>query len=139
MKQVDIGTYNMLLDWQDNAKLSDFAGSSLDGSEPTVAPSAHATHPRLSVSNPSVHSELFALGSLLYEMETTYQAFHDKNDGELEELFKAGQFPTTDDLLLGDVMNKYWAVAYSNASEIVTDIRLIQDCTKDVALDKPNK
>lgn len=98
VKRADIGTYNVLLDWQDNAKLADFAGSSLDGSEPTVAPSAHATHPRLSVSNPSVNSELFVLGSLLYEMETTYQAFHDKNDGELEELFGAGQFPPTDDL-----------------------------------------
>jgi hypothetical protein len=92
VKQVDIGTYNVLFDWEDNAKLSDFAGSSLDGSKPTVAPSAHATHPRLSVSKPSVHSKSL-LGSLFYEMETTYQAFHDKNDGELEELFGAGQLP----------------------------------------------
>lgn len=127
VKQVDIGTYNVLLDWEDNAKLSDFAGSSLDGSKPTVAPSAHATHPRLSVSKPSVHSELFALGSLLYEMETTYQVFHDKNDGELEELFGAGQFPPVDDLLLGDVMKKCWTVAYSDANEVVTDIWLIRD------------
>lgn len=131
VKQVDIGTYNVLLDWQDNAKLSDFAGSSLDGSEPTVAPGAHATHPRLSVSNPSVHSELFALGSLLYEMETTYQALHDKNDGELEELFGTGQFPPTDDLLLGEIMKNCWTVAYSDASEVITDIQLIQDRVRD--------
>ena len=131
VKQVDIGTYNVLLDWQDNAKLSDFAGSSLDGSEPTVAPSAHATPPRLSVSNPSVHSELFALGSLLYEMESTYQAFHDKNDGELEELFGSGQFPPTADLLLGDVMRRCWTFAYSDASEVITDIQLIQDRVRD--------
>lgn len=44
--QVDIGLTNVLLDWGDDAKLSDFAGSSLDGSEPTVFPSFHSEHPR---------------------------------------------------------------------------------------------
>ena len=78
----------MLLDWGDTAKLSDFAGPSLDGSEPAVAPSAHATHLRLSTEEPSVQSQLFTLGSLLYKMETTSLAFHDKNDGELEDLFE---------------------------------------------------
>jgi serine/threonine protein kinase len=75
VKQVDIGTYNVLLDQDDNAKLADFSVSPLDGSEPTVAPSAHATHPQLSILKPSVNSELFAFGSLLYELETTFQPF----------------------------------------------------------------
>lgn len=83
VKQVDIGTYNVLLDGDNNAKLSDFAGSSIDDSEPTVAPSAHSTHPRLSVTKPSVSSELFAYGSLLYEIETTYEPYHDRDDGEV--------------------------------------------------------
>jgi hypothetical protein len=78
-----------------------------------------------------IHSEVFALGSLLYEMETTYQAFHDKNDGELEELFGAGQFRPTDDLLLGNVIEKCWTVAYSDAGEVVTDIQLIQGRVRD--------
>ncbi|KAI0830947.1 hypothetical protein F5Y06DRAFT_281943 [Hypoxylon sp. FL0890] len=50
VKQVDIGTYNAMLDWNEDVKLSDFAGSSIDDSEPTVAPSAHSTHARLSIS-----------------------------------------------------------------------------------------
>ncbi|KAL7783272.1 kinase-like domain-containing protein [Trichoderma ceciliae] len=85
VKQVDIGAHNVLLDWDENAKLSDFAGSSLDGSKPTVAPSALSTHPKLSVTNPSVCSELFAFGSLLYEIETTYEPCHDKIDRESEQ------------------------------------------------------
>ena len=63
-------------------------------------------------------------------METTYQAFHDKNDGEIEELFGAGQFPPTADLLSGDVMRRCWTFAYLDASEVVTEIQLIQDCVR---------
>jgi serine/threonine protein kinase len=38
--QVDIGPHNVLLDWNENVKLGDFAGSSIDGSAPSVLPSA---------------------------------------------------------------------------------------------------
>ncbi|KAI1656543.1 kinase-like protein [Daldinia decipiens] len=127
VKQVDIGTYNVLLDWDENAKLSDFAGSSLDGSEPTLAPSVHSTHPRLSIMQPSVQSELFAFGSLLYEVETTYKPYHDKNEGDIEDLFEADEYPDTSEMILGDVIKKCWMTQYSNASEVVADIRVIQN------------
>ncbi len=52
--QVDIGPHNILLDWDENVKLSDFVGSSLDGSEPMVFPSAHSEHPDMPTANPSV-------------------------------------------------------------------------------------
>jgi serine/threonine protein kinase len=132
VRQVDFGTYNVLLDKADNAKLADFAGSSLDGSEPTVAPSAHATHPRLSTFKPSIHSELFAHGSLLYEVETTFQPFHDKPDHVVEALFEANQFPSTTSLLLGEVIAKCWTIFYQDASEVVADIQSIQDRTEQV-------
>ena len=38
--QVDIGAHNVLLDWEDNLKLPDFAGASIDGSNPTILPSS---------------------------------------------------------------------------------------------------
>ncbi|KAL7953128.1 kinase-like domain-containing protein [Trichoderma compactum] len=122
VRQVDIGTHNVLLDWDENAKLSDFAGSSLDGSEPTVAPSAHATHPNLSITEPSVYSELFAFGSLLYEVETTYEPYHDKDDGELEELFGMDKYPDLNDLVLGEMIRKCWENSYAGASELIADV-----------------
>jgi serine/threonine protein kinase len=125
--QVDIGPHNILLDWDENAKLSDFAGSSIDGSEPTVFPSAHSEHPDMPTANPSVQSELFALGSTLYEIETTYKPYPDKNDGELARLFKANKFPDTRELILGKVIIKCWMARYKEASQAVVDIRHIQD------------
>jgi serine/threonine protein kinase len=129
--QVDIGTYNVLLDWNEDVKLCDFAGSSLDGSEPTVAPSAHSTHPRISITHPSIRSELFAVGSMLYEMETTYEPYNDKNDGELEELFDADHYPEVGNLTLGEVIIKCWTGQYVDASEIVMDIGQIEKHLKD--------
>lgn len=128
--QVDIGTYNVLLDWNEDVKLCDFAGSSLDGSEPMVAPSAHSTHPRISITHPSIRSELFAIGSMLYEIETTYVPYDGKNDGELEELFGADHYPEVGNLTLGEVITKCWTGQYVDASEIVMDIGQIEEHLK---------
>lgn len=104
--QVDIGPHNILLDWSENAKLSDFAGSSIDGSAPSVLPSPHSEHPNMPSTKPSIQSEMFALGSTLYEVETTQRPYHDKSDKDIEELFRAGDYPDTSALMLGEVIRK---------------------------------
>lgn len=129
--QVDIGTYNVLLDWNEDVNLCDFAGSSLDGSAPMVAPSAHSTHPKISITQPSTRSELFAVGSMLYEIETTYVPYNDKNDGELEELFEADQYPDVGHLTLGKVICKCWKGQYIDAGEVAMDIAQVQECLQD--------
>jgi serine/threonine protein kinase len=125
--QVDIGPHNVLLDQYETAKLSDFAGSSLDKSKPTVAPSAHSEHPNMPHTQPSIQSELFALGSMLYEIETANEPYPDKNEQELEELFKADKYPDTDKLILGMVITNCWMAQYEDASEAVVDIQNIQN------------
>jgi len=124
--QVDIGAHNVLLDQYETAKLSDFAGSSLDGSKPMVAPSAHSEHPNMPHTKPSIQSELFALGSMLYEIETTNKPYPNNNDEELEELFKADVYPETGKLILGNVISNCWMAQYKDASEAVVDIQRIQ-------------
>lgn len=80
--QVDIGTHNMLLDWHENMKLADFAGASIGGSEPSIVSGTRAEHPSFPSSKPSIQTEIFALGSTLYEIETTHSPYHDKMDHE---------------------------------------------------------
>lgn len=128
--QVDIGPHNVLLDWAENAKLSDFAGSSIDGSVPSVLPSTRSEHPNIQATNPSRQSEIFALGSTLYEMETTQQPYDDKTDTEIERLFSVGDFPNTSALLLGKVIMKCWKVEYMNIGEAIEDIMYIQEKLK---------
>ncbi|KAH6713883.1 hypothetical protein BKA61DRAFT_689210 [Leptodontidium sp. MPI-SDFR-AT-0119] len=124
--QIDIGAGNLLLDQYGTAKLSDFAGSSLDKSMPLIAPSAHSEHPNMPYKKPTIQSKLFAVGSFLYEIETTKVPYADKNDGELERLFMTDIYPDTANLILGQVITKCWMAQYEDASEVVVDIQNIQ-------------
>lgn len=126
ISQVDIGTYNVMLDWEGNAKLSDFAGSSVDGTEPTIAPGAHAESPSYPSHTPSIQSEMFALGSLLFEIETTRLPYHEKSDKEIGELFTASVFPNTSELLLGDVIRKCWTEEYIDVGDVLKDMKRIR-------------
>lgn len=125
VKQVDIGAYNVLLDWDGNAKLADFAGSSLDDSAPMVLPGAHATHPLLDPEKPTIFSELFAFGSMLYEMETTNEPYPEKEDSELERLSGADLYPDTSELTLGTVIWNRCMRKYKDASELLLDLQHI--------------
>ncbi|KAJ5761939.1 kinase-like protein [Penicillium nucicola] len=124
--QVDIATYNMLVDWSDNIKLSDFAGSSIDGSEPAMCASFRAEHPRCLSTSPSIRSELFALGSAFYEMETLNEPYQDKSYDEIDELYVADQYPDTAEMVLGEIIRKCWLRQYQSAEEMIRDIDLIR-------------
>ena len=111
--QVDIGSHNVPLDWAENVKLTDFAGSSIDGSAPSVLPSAHSEHPSMLATKPSLQSEIFALGFTIYELETTRQPYYDRTDTEIERLFSVQDFPDTSALVLREVVTKCWKARVS--------------------------
>jgi len=69
---------------------------------------------------------MFALGSTLYEVETTQQPYHDKSDKDIKELFRVGDFPDTSALMLGEIRSKCWRVEYEDVGEAVNDIKCIQ-------------
>lgn len=122
--QVDIGAHNILLDQNNDARLSDFAGSSIDGSDPEVFPSHHSQHPCIRI--PSVQSEIFALGSTFYEIETTKQPYHNRTEREVQTLFKAQDFPDTGSLVLGRIIEKCWHMEFSSVVEVTEDLRKLQ-------------
>lgn len=123
--QVDISAANVLLDWEDNAKLSDFAGSSIDGCPSLALPSLHSEHARWAAAYLTLRSELFALGSTLYEVETTNQPYHDQEDSEILALFRRDIFPDTTKLILGHPIRKCWFGQYLDTREVVLDIQQI--------------
>ncbi|EFE37353.1 hypothetical protein TRV_08002 [Trichophyton verrucosum HKI 0517] len=124
--QVDVGLHNLLVDWDDNVKYCDFSGSSIDGSRPTVVVSPTAQHPTAVIGSPTVQTELFSLGSAIYEISTTFKAYEGLEEHELQARYARGEYPDTSRLLLGGVILKCWRGCYSNAGEVAAEIRGIQ-------------
>ncbi|EHY60970.1 hypothetical protein ABEF92_004607 [Exophiala dermatitidis] len=124
--QIDIGSHNLLLDWDENIKYCDFSGSCIDGGWTYAAPSTRAQHPSISPKSPSVQSEIFALGSVLYEISTARRVYEDSEEWEFERHFTQGEYPETQHLLLGHVISKCWSGGYNNAGQVAAEIRAIQ-------------
>ncbi|EGD96921.1 serine/threonine protein kinase [Trichophyton tonsurans CBS 112818] len=130
--QFDIGCHNILLDSNNNAKLSDFSGSLIDDGKVEIVPETRATHPCLihihgpTPLEPTVKTKLFAIGTVLYEMSTIYKPYQDKTDSEVEELFLKGLFPDTTGMLLGNIIQKCWTDKYHDTKEVIEDLLQIE-------------
>lgn len=127
--QVDISAGNIVFDDEDNLKLVDFAGSSMDGSQPIALAGEREQHPDfLHPVLPTVISELFALGTIMYEIEhgEKYLPDADPRYCEIEEGYKAGKFPNTEGFLVDSVIQKCWRSEYHDAGEVLADLERIR-------------
>jgi serine/threonine protein kinase len=80
----DVKPENILLDSNSRLKIIDFSGSSFDGVIGSAIESARFFLPRPLKDPPSVRSDLFALGSTIYEIMTSRQPYEDLADDEVE-------------------------------------------------------
>jgi serine/threonine protein kinase len=119
----DVTYGNILLDGQLHIKLSDFGGSSLDGSPLLVA--VTASH-RCSGSVSSMQGDIFALGSTLYEIMTGVVPYYEYSEEEVKARYSKGKFPETKFLgSIGDIIARCWHGQYSRFEAITTDINSI--------------
>ena len=127
--QIDIKTENMLLDQYDDLKLVDFAGSSIDGSVGAIAPAERETMPGHSWDQPPITiTELFSLGSVMYEIENGEQMWPHiyPQMREIEKRFKFGFFPDTKGFILGDIIQNCWHTKYKDAGELLVDLNRLR-------------
>ena len=124
--QADIGCHNLLLDKNDDLKLCDFGGASIDGEKSTVCYERRSRHP--TIQGPNVATELFALGSTLYEMSTAEPPYSKiiSATGEIQRLYAAGEFPSVEDLMLGKIIKKCWRGSYEGTADAAFDLRQVQ-------------
>ncbi|KAJ0424990.1 kinase-like domain-containing protein, partial [Aspergillus carlsbadensis] len=92
----DLSARQFLVDESCNLRLSDFGGSSLNGSSAIVMENATHFLPRDEESPNSVKSDLFALGSTIYEILVGRKPYDGVEDEEVQRLYSSGEFPSLD-------------------------------------------
>lgn len=124
----DINSWNFLLTDDFRLCIIDFSGSTIDGEAGSGFEGFRYCLPRSFHDPSTVRTDLFALGSLLYEIMTGETPYQSCEDQEVEEYFRKGIFPPTKDVpLLGSIMLGCWRGAYESAEAVYQDIRKQQE------------
>lgn len=121
----DLSARQLLVDKRLNIRLSDFGGSSLHSSEAIVMEKASHFLPRSEESPNTVQSDLFALGSTIYEILQGKKPYDGKPDEEIQRLFALKIFPSLDAITSPQgrgIISKCWGCEYHCALEILEDI-----------------
>lgn len=104
----DVKPENFLVDDKLHLRISDFAGSSIARSTPSVCAPAKYLRPALPSELCSVQDDIFGLGSTIFKIMTGKDPYDDLKDEDVEKQYEAGKFPDTSDLTLGDMISKCW-------------------------------
>ncbi|KUJ14097.1 kinase-like protein [Mollisia scopiformis] len=117
----DLAARQFLLDSELHVKISDFGFSSFsDGDVLGFENSSHQLPRELDSDKPStVQSDLFALGSTLYEIMTGGRPYEGIPDDTITELYIRGSFPDVTSILCGDVITSCWQGCFRNAEEVL--------------------
>lgn len=117
----DLTCHNIFLDRNLNVKLADFAGSSVDGSPLLVAVTASHEHPE-SILSPI--GDLFAFGSVLYEIMTGNTPYAALSEDEICTRYSKGEFPDTTFLKdVGGIIRNCWQSKYGGAGTAIKDLK----------------
>ncbi|KAJ5144470.1 hypothetical protein N7526_001978 [Penicillium atrosanguineum] len=119
----DIKPRNLLLDTTFDIKIIDFSGSSLDGSKPASGEGTRFFLPRHWTALPTVATDIFALGSTLYEIFQGTSPYEEIPSNEVERLFTQEEFPDISDILCGQVIKQCWLSQVGSATDVKTAIR----------------
>lgn len=118
----DLSCNNFFLDEDLNVKVGDFAGSSIDGEAALTCYETRCAHPHLE--DATCESEVFALGSCLYEIVAGTKPYSELSDMEIEAAYSQGRYPDITGLeACGQVIKKCWAREYEDVAEILKELR----------------
>ncbi|KAK8092964.1 hypothetical protein PG999_014551 [Apiospora kogelbergensis] len=130
--QADVGCHNMLLDRRDDLKLADFSGSSITDMPDCPALVTYDTRSRLpNIDEPNRASDLFALGSAIYEMATGDLPYPSLPAREVQRLFFQREFPNLDRPgicpAIAQVIRRCWLVdtpaGFKSTKEVARELR----------------
>lgn len=131
----NICTQNFLLDKNSDVKLCDFQGIYIDPKG--VVWNGYALESAKSyLPHPSDHSDknsdLFALGSAIYEIIVGHEPFPELNEpddeDEIEKRYRNNHFPSVDGVLGGSSIYKCWSLAYDQVHACVEELKALENC-----------
>lgn len=133
----DIQPTNVLVDCDLHLKLADFQGQHLSEDGDVILdgwsgePSRYSC-PRDDEFAADFKTDIFALGSTMYFIMTGKEVFSDVISGnpgwddEIKSRFARDIFPQ-DSSVCNDILQKCWKQAYGSASEVIEDIRVVEN------------
>jgi serine/threonine protein kinase len=117
----DINSFNFLIDDDFRLCIIEFAGSTVDGVPVSAFEGYRCCLPRTFDDPSTVRTDLFALGSLLYEIATSQEPYEQCRDEEAVAYFEQDIFPSTRGILLGSIILDCWKGAYASARSVHED------------------
>lgn len=118
----DIHPNNFLVDENYNLRICDFSGSVFGELDGGAMESTRYFLPRSPLCPPSIHSDLFALGSAVYFFMATHDPYHTLPEDEVSARYSRGEFPDVAGIAVGQVILGCWKAQYSNAYNVWRDL-----------------
>lgn len=118
----DISTRNILVTDGWEVKLSDFGSSAALGQVGLGSEEGRCRVPsrgRSPNTLPSVKSDLFALGTVLYEIMAWEKPFVHEGTSTVEARYERDEFPDLSGILYGDTIDKCWHEWFDSGEEVV--------------------
>ena len=120
----DLGCQNILIDAGEDAKICDFAGSKIGNEDAWIRYQVRCQHPKYEGQQPNVATEIFAFGSVIFEIATTKQPYESLPDSSVRKKFAEGCFPL--DMIsasdVRDLVERCWRGKYGDVSTISKEL-----------------
>lgn len=120
----DMKAENLLLDDTDTVYVTDFGGCSLDGRDHIAMESERFYLPRHIDTISNVTTDLFALGSTIFELMTSGQPYAELEDAEVVRRYETKEFPDVEGVACGDVIRGCWMQEFKSAGEVAERLRM---------------